>query len=148
RFRHRNRTPDFGIVCLSEILRCGQIDFFEQLHQPNHRRLIEPQHDVGSLHQNRPLDQVGILRHQLQSLLARWWMVLHAALAVQLVPRIQKQLVVALSDQPVEFFDGQPLIQVDFLKIRALFAKPTLRFPASRSSGFQIKFHHSQFKSA
>jgi hypothetical protein len=62
-------------------------------------------------------------------------------LAVQLVSGIQKQPVVALSDQPVEFLDGEAASDIDVLKLRALFAKPTLRVAAGGSGGFQIEFH-------
>src|SRR5207302_2701802 len=93
-------------------------------------------------------DQIRIFAHQLQRLGARRRILLHAALAVQIVACVEEFFVVALADQLVQLGHRQSLVQIDFLKFRALFAKQTLRFAASGSSGFQIKFHHNHFRSA
>src|SRR5262249_22075796 len=94
-----------------------------------------------ALHQNRPLDQVWILGHELQRLLARWGMVLHAAFAIQLVASIEEQPVITLAYELVQIGYGKTAIQIYFFKFESFFAKPPLRFPAGGSSRFPVEFH-------
>lgn len=52
---------------------------------------------------HRPPNQIRICSHQPNRFLARWRMIFHIAFAVHLVPRIQKQLVIAIANQRVKF---------------------------------------------
>ena len=94
------------------------------LQHPLQARLVVTQHDAGSFHQDRTLDQVGVCRHQAQGLFPRRRAVLHVAFTIQLVPGIQEEAVVAGADQLVELAFGKALAEIDLLKLRALFAKP------------------------
>jgi hypothetical protein len=47
--------------------------------------------------------------------------------------------VVALADEAVELLGGQSFIEIDFLEIGSLCAKPPLRVAAGGSSGFGVK---------
>ena len=79
--------------------------------------------DAGAIHQDGALDQVGILRHQFQGFGARGRGLFHIAFPVEFIPRIQEFAVVAGSDQLVESVDREALVEIDFLKLDALFAK-------------------------
>jgi hypothetical protein len=71
--------------------------------------LIEPQQHAPPFHQNRPLDQVGIRRHELEGFIARRRLLTHAAFAIEFVPRIQKGEVVAFTDQLIQLGGGKSL---------------------------------------
>ena len=77
--------------------------------------------------------------HQIQRFGSRRRIVLHLALAIKLVARVQEGAVVAVADEAVQLLDGQPFIEVDFLEIGSQCAKPTLRVAAGGSSGFGVK---------
>src|SRR5205085_1778407 len=109
---------------------------------------FRPHHDLLAVYQNGALDQVGIFAHQLERFFARGRIVLHAALAVELIPSVQKIFVVALADEFLQLRYGQALIQVDLVKFDASCAKGTLRVAAGGSSRLEIEFHHSQFSLA
>jgi hypothetical protein len=110
--------------------------------QIRNRSLVEAQNDSRSAHQNRPFDQVRILRHQPERLGARRRILFHAALAIEFVARIQKQLVIAIANQFVELRDGEFPIEVGLFERDALFAKQTLRFAAGGSSGLEVELEH------
>ena len=64
-----------------------------------------------------------MLRHQFQGFGARGRGLFHIAFPVEFISGIQKFAVVAGSNQTVESVDGQALIEIDFLKLDAFFAK-------------------------
>jgi hypothetical protein len=97
--------------------------------------------DAFSIDQNRALDQVGMLRHQFQRFAAGGRVLFHTTLAVKFISGIQEFAVVPGSNQMVEFIDCQALVEIDFLKLDASFAKQTLRVAASGSRRFEIEFH-------
>jgi len=66
---------------------------------------------------------------------------LHLALAIQLVARVEKFLVVTIADQFVEFGYGKALVQIDLFESNSSLAKETLRFAAGGSSRLEIEFH-------
>jgi hypothetical protein len=68
-------------------------------------------------------------------------MIAHVTLAIELVSRVQKLAVIALSDQAFEFFYRKPAAEIDLLESRAFFAKETLRFAAGGSSGLEVELH-------
>ena len=105
--------------------------------------LVKTQNNSRSADENRPLDQVRIFRHQPQRVSARRRILFHAALAIQLVARIKKQLVVAIANQFVELRDRELSIEIGLFKCNTLFAKQTLRFAAARSSGLEVEVEHS-----
>jgi len=108
-------------------------------YQCAHFLLLKSQYDLAALHQDGPLDEIGVGGHQLQRFGARRRIFLHLALAIELVARVQKRAVVALADEAIQLLDGQSFIEVDFLEIGSLCAKPTLRVAAGGSSGFGVK---------
>ena len=65
----------------------------------------------------------------------------HVPFPVEFIPGIQEFAVVAGSNQMVERVDRQALVEIDFLKLDAFFAKQTLRVAASGSRGLEIEFH-------
>jgi hypothetical protein len=105
--------------------------------------LVKTQNDLRSADENRPFDQVRIFRHQIESLGARRRILFHAALAIEFVTRIEKQLVIAIADHFIELCDSELSIEIDLFKRDALFAKQTLRFAARRSSGLEVEVKHS-----
>ena len=84
-----------------------------------------------------------MFRHQRDRFGARRWRFFHLLLAIQLVPRIEKQLVIPIANQRIELLRRQSAIQIDFFKRGSLFAKETLRFSAGRSSRFKIQLGHT-----
>jgi len=102
---------------------------------------VESEHDLLPLHQERTADQIGIRCHQLQRPGARRRILFHVPFAVELVARIQEKFIVPRADEPVQFFRTQAAIEIDLFKLRAPFAKETLRVAAARSSWLQVKFH-------
>jgi hypothetical protein len=105
--------------------------------------LIKTENDSRFAYQNRPFDQVRTFRHQSQSLGARRRVFFHAALAKQLIARVEKLCVIAITDQFVELRDRELSIEIGLFKRDPLFAKQTLRFAAARSSGLEIEVEHS-----
>src|SRR5262249_13723957 len=93
------------------------------------------------LDQNRPLDEIRILGHQGDRFRPRRRRLFHISLAIELVTRIQKQLVIAIPNQLIQLLLAQTAIQIDLLEGRSSLAKKTLRVAASGSSGLQVKFH-------
>jgi len=84
---------------------------------------VTAEDDAGAVHQNGTLDQVGMLRHQFQGFGARGRGFFHIAFPVEFIPGIQEFAVVAGSDQLVESVDCEALVEIDFLKLDAFFAK-------------------------
>jgi hypothetical protein len=70
---------------------------------------------------------------------ARWRILFHVPLAVELIARIQKRAVIALADQAIELLDGEALVEIDFFEFCSLCAKPTLRVAAGGSSRFEVE---------
>jgi hypothetical protein len=106
--------------------------------------LVEAEYDAVSIHQDRPADQVWILRHQPDRLFAGWRVIFNSALAVQFVAGIQELAVIPLTNKLLQFGGRKPLAEVDLFNLGALFAKETLRFPAGGSGGLQVEFHRDQ----
>ena len=79
--------------------------------------------DAVAVHQDGALDQVGMLRHQLQRFGPRGRRLFHVAFAVEFISGIQEVAVIAGSNQLVESFDREALVEIDFLKLDAFFAK-------------------------
>ena len=104
---------------------------------------IEAQQDLFALYQDRPLDEIGILGHEGNSLGTRRWRLLHLLLAIQLVARIEKRLVIAIADERIQFLLAQAAIEIDLFEGRSGFAKKTLRVAAGGSSGLEVKLHHT-----
>ena len=102
---------------------------------------VETDRHLGAHHDYGPADQVGVLRHQLDGLLARRRIRLHAHGAIQIVPGIEELLVVSLANQLVQFTRAQALREIDVLRLDTLGGKVTPRLPASGSGGFQVDFH-------
>lgn len=129
--------------------RSGSFDGSFPLHEvaPERRRLppskqfpdlirVEAEHNLPALDEQRSPDQVRILRHQLDRLLAGWRIGLHAPLPVQFVARVEEQLVVALADQGVKDGWAQSLVQVDLLGLDTVLAQETPGVAAGGSGGF------------
>ena len=76
-----------------------------------------------------------MLGHQLNRLGARRRIFFHAALAIELVARVEELFVIARADQLIQFNSGEAFIEIDFLGGDLVFAKPTLRFAACGSGG-------------
>ena len=74
--------------------------------------------------------------HQADGLLARRRRLLHLHLAVQLITRVQKCLVVSITDQSVQLGFGETLVQVYFFVLRTLVAEETPRVAAGGSGRF------------
>ena len=64
-----------------------------------------------------------MLGHQLQRLGAGRRGLFHVAFPVEFVPGIKEFAVVAGSNQMVESVDREALVEIDFLKLDAFFAK-------------------------
>jgi hypothetical protein len=79
--------------------------------------------------------------HQANRLGARRRILFHIALAIQLITRVQNILKIPRADQLFDLRFAQSAIQIDLLRLDAVFAKPTLRFAAGGSSGLEIEFH-------
>jgi hypothetical protein len=99
------------------------------------RGLIETENNPIAAHQNRPLDQIRIFGHEPQRLGARRWILFHAALAVEIVTRVQKRFVITLADQTIQLRDRELLVEIGLFERYTFFAKQTLRFAAGGSSG-------------
>src|SRR5438045_2351987 len=84
-----------------------------------------------------------MLRHQRDGLSSGRRRLLHVLLAIQLVPCIEKNLVVAVADQRIQLSLGKASVQIDLCKIRPGLAKKTLRVAAARSSRLEVKRHHT-----
>jgi hypothetical protein len=68
-------------------------------------------------------------------------MVLHFAFAVQFVARVQKVAVIVLADQFLELSRREAFAEIDLIEAGGVVAKPTLRFSAGCSGGFQVELH-------
>jgi len=102
---------------------------------------LKPEKHPAPLHQDRPLDEVRIGRHELDRFFARRWVLPHAAFAIEFVARIQKQAVIPVANQVLQFFSRDSLVQIDFFESRAPFAQETPGFTAAGSSGLEVQFH-------
>jgi hypothetical protein len=76
------------------------------LQYPLDFRFLESQNDLGALYQDGPFDEIRVRRHQIQRFGSRRRIVLHLALAIKLVARVQERAVVALADEAVQLLDG------------------------------------------
>ena len=111
------------------------------LHEFPQPFLVIPQNHLPAANHNGPPNQVRLLGHELQRLIAIRRMLLHPPPAVQVIPGIQEVEVVARPDQGVELFRRQSVLpQVVFVKFRTFFQQETSCFAAARSSGFEIHF--------
>jgi hypothetical protein len=84
---------------------------------------VAAEDDARAVHQDRALDEVRVLRHQLQGFGSRGRREFHIAFAVELISGIQELAVVTVSNQVVERLDRKALVEIDFLKLDAFFAK-------------------------
>jgi len=69
-------------------------------------RFLKSQNDLGAPYQDGPLDEIGVRGHQFQGFGARRRILLHLALAIKLVARVQERAVVALADEAIQLLDG------------------------------------------
>src|SRR5260370_35405627 len=92
--------------------------------------LLEAEDDFRPFDQNRAADQVWVRRHQPDRLGPRRRVLLHVALPIKLVARIQEQLVAPCSDQRLDLRFRQAALQVDLSRGNSFSAKPTLAFAA------------------
>ena len=77
-----------------------------------------------------------MLGHQADGILARRRRFFHIHLAIQLVTRVEKDLVVSITDQCIQFCLAETLIQVNLFVFRALVAEETPRVAAGGSGRF------------
>ncbi len=89
---------------------------------------------------SRPADQIGILAHQPDRFFARGRGFFHLHFAIQLISRVEEQLVIALADQRIDLGFGQAFVEVDLFILDSLVAQETPGIAAGGSSGLQIEF--------
>lgn len=101
----------------------------------------ESGHHGLPLHAERPLDQVRVLRHQLQRLLAVGRISLHVKLPVQHVAGIDEAKVISIPDQGIQIGDGQALAEIDQVQLGAALGQETPSLPAAGSTWLVIEAH-------
>jgi hypothetical protein len=98
---------------------------------------IVTKENLRSLDHDGPPDQIRLLGHESDGLGAGRRIIFHPARSINLVPRIQKVLVIAGANQFIEVGFAQPLfVQIAQFQFNAAFKQETSRFSAGRSRRF------------
>jgi hypothetical protein len=99
------------------------------------RLFVKTEDDLLAADYHGPANQIWILRHQPDRFRSRWRLLRHAFRPVELVPWIQKLLVVACSDKRIQFrFAQRFFVQIARIQFRTMFEQETSCFAARRSS--------------
>src|SRR6266849_7420486 len=103
------------------------------------------QGNLLAMDEDGPPDQVWICSHELDGLEACWRILFHVFRAIQFVASVQKFLVVAFTDELVQFFFAEAfLVQIARSEIHFFVEQETSCFAAGRSTRFLQKLDFRQ----